>query len=456
MSSRTARVLVATVATVLLADPALAHAGSLGATGGPVETPLWLFLLTGGGAVAGSFLFTTFMTDRSFIRALHEGGRPLPAHLLAVAGDLAGALSVVVLGAIVLAGLFGTTVPSENLAVLLVWVGWWAGYTMTTYLVGNTWPAVNPWRRLAGALEDVVPDQEYPARWATWPSVAFLLGMVYLEVVSPFSEAPRLLAVAVLAYTVVTVGGAAAVGVEEWFRRVDPIARVFRYYGRVAPVQRTDDGVELAIPGSRLPESRFVTGFDGVAFVLALLWSTTYDGLVTTPAWTDLADVVVGAGVPAPVLYLGGILLGYAVFLGAYRVAARYVRETADSFVAVRTIECRFAPTLLPIAAGYHVAHFLGYFLSLSPQLLAVLTDPLSASAPAPLALPAWFGVFPLLFVLGGHVVAVWLAHATSFELFTGRLQPIRSQYPFVLVMVFYTMTSLWVVTQPFTQPPYI
>jgi hypothetical protein len=456
MASRLGRLLVATVAAALFADPVLAHAGSLGATGGPVETPLWLFLLTGGGVVAGSFLFTTFVTDREFITAIHEGGRSLPSSALALAGDLAGALSVVALAGVLASGLFGTTVPSANAAVLVVWVGWWAGYTMTTYLVGNSWPAINPWRRMAAAVEGGVPDREYPASWGAWPSVVVLLGMVYLEIVSPFTEAPRLLAVAVLVYTVVTVLGAASVGVRDWFERVDPIARVFRYYGRVAPVQRTENGVEVTLPGARLLQSRLVTGFDEVAFVLALLWSTTYDGLVTTPAWGDLADAVVGVGVPAPVLYLAGMVLGYAVFVAAYRLAARLVRGTADSYVTVAAIETRFAPTLLPIAAGYHVAHFLGYFFSLSPQLVAVFADPFSTVVPAPLTLPGWFGALPLLFVLAGHVLAVWLAHATAFELFTGRLQPIRSQYPFVVVMVFYTMTSLWVITQPFVQPPYL
>ena len=41
---------------------------------------------------------------------------------------------------------------SSNAAVVFVWAGWWAGYTMTTYLVGNTWPALNPWRAMAEAM----------------------------------------------------------------------------------------------------------------------------------------------------------------------------------------------------------------------------------------------------------------------------------------------------------------
>jgi uncharacterized membrane protein YcfT len=70
--------------------------------------------------------------------------------------------------------------------------------------------------------------------------------------------------------------------------------------------------------------------------------------------------------------------------------------------------------------------------------------------------LPDWFGTFRLLCVLGGHVLAVWVAHSLAFELFPGVLAAIRSQYPSVLVMIFYTMTSLWVITQPYTPPPFV
>jgi len=439
-----------------LADPVVAHAGSLGAAG-EVDTPLWLFLLTGGGIVVASFLFTTLITDRELIRRLHAAELRLPARPLALAGEFVGGVAVVVLVGVVVVGLVGPLSPRSNAAILVVWVGWWAGYTMSTYAVGNTWPAVNPWRRIAAALEGTLPDREYPSGWGVWPSVVFLLALIFLEVVSPLATAPRLLAVVVLAYTLVTVAGAATVGTEEWFGRVDPIARVFRYYGHVAPVRRTGDGgVALTIPGAAVPFSRFVTDSGGVAFVVALLWSTTYDGLVTTPAWAAVARAVVGAGVPPLLVYSVALVAGFLLFWGAYRLAARYSRAAAGSYVTPEAIRLWFVPTLLPIAAGYHAAHFLGYLLSLSPQLLAALSGPLAPPPVTPLVLPGWFGVFPVLFVVVGHVVAVWLAHATAFELFTGRLQPLRSQYPFIVAMVLYTMTSLWIVTQPSAAPPYL
>jgi hypothetical protein len=184
---------------------------------------------------------------------------------------------------------------------------------------------------------------------------------------------------------------------------------------------------------------------------------TTYDGFVSTPLWTDVARPVVGVGIPPLLLYSLTIIVGFGFFFYIYRFAAHRVRQTGRTYVTPEFIEGWFAPSLLPIAAGYHIAHFLGYFLTLTPALLTVLSQPFSPPVNIQvLVLPGWFPILQLLFVLLGHLVAVWVAHALAFELFPGKLKPIRSQYPFIIVMIFYTMTSMWVVTQPFIPPPYV
>ncbi|MFC7153994.1 hypothetical protein ACFQPA_00805 [Halomarina halobia] len=473
----------------LLAGTALAHAGSLGSAE-PVSVPSWLFALTGGGVVVASFLFTSFVTDRDLIRAAHERGPTLPAGALLTAGGRALAVvGVVGLAAVVLVGLFGPPAAVANLAVLLVWVGWWAGYAMSVYLVGNTWPALNPWGTLAERLPSL--DRPYPERLGAWPSVAALLALVWLEVVSPVADAPRLLAAVVVGYTALTLAGAVVFGRETWFATVDPVARVFRYYGAIAPVQRLPGAVALRAPGAALtgdgtgvavpadqPTGRdrsvradgagadaairgirrpLVDGFDEVAFVVALVWATTFDGFVSTAAWAALARPVVALGVPPLAAYLAALVCGFALFLGAYRTASRLARRSAGTYVATREIERRFVLALLPIAAGYHLAHFLGYFLALSPTLAAVLTDPLAPPTDlVVLTLPGWFGGVQLASVVVGHLVAVWVAHATAFETFTGRLQPVRSQYPYVVLMAVYTTTSMWLLMQPYAPPPYL
>jgi hypothetical protein len=172
---------------------------------------------------------------------------------------------------------------------------------------------------------------------------------------------------------------------------VDPIARVFRYYGRMAPIQRGDRGIELVPPGAALSRGR-VGGVDEVAFVIALLWVTTYDGLVSTPAWEQAIAPLVRAGVPGVLVYLVTIVAGFWLFFAAYRLASRQSRRTAGSYVSARYIRDWFAPALIPIAAGYHLAHFLGYFVALSPAMVATLARPFSMPpAVEVLELPDWF-----------------------------------------------------------------
>ena len=454
------RLLVPVLAGTLFVGTAAAHGGSLGAGGREsIQIPTWLFLLTGGGAIGASFLLSSFVTDRLFIREFHGWGRDatVPARRLLVAlGQLAGLAG---LAAVIGIGLFGPDAALANLGLLLVWVGWWAGFTMTTYLVGNTWPVLNPFRTVASVLPTL--DRDYPDRFGAWPSVVGLLALIWLEVVSPLADDPRLLATTILGYAAVTLTGAFVFGPDQWFADADPVARVFRYYGRVAPLTRDDDTgrLRLRLPGSALTDARLVDGLDEVAFVVALVWVTTYDGLVATPLWRGFATWIVGVGVPPMILYPAVLVAGYVAFLGAYWLAARGARRLADSYVSTRVLAQRFAPPLLAIAAGYHLAHYLEYFLSLAPAALAVAPTPIAgpATGEVPIGVvPGWFGALNLTFVLLGHLLAIWVAHAAAFDRFPGRLQAIRSQYTFTLVMICYTMTSLWIVSQPTVTPPFL
>lgn len=437
-----------------LSAPVLAHGGALGgAARRSVTVPTWLVVATGGAAVGASFLLASFATDRSLVARLHAPRRAVTLPGLGVARVAAGAVGVVGLVGVVVTGLVGPPDPLSNPAVLVVWAGWWAGFAMSTYLVGNAWPALNPWRTVASLLPDA--GRTYRWRWGAWPSVGGLLALVWLEVVSPLADRPRVLAATVLAYSAVTLAGAVVYGTETWFERVDPVSRVFRLYGQVAPLAVEGRSLSVRVPGSALTGD-LLSGRDEVAFVVALLWVTTFDGVVTTPLWAGATRTVVGAGVPAAVVYPAALVAGFGLFWGVYLLAARRARASGPTYVGATTLARRFAPSLLAIAAGYHLAHFLGYFLALVPPLVLALTAPMATVDPQVLVVPGWFGGVAVAAVLLGHVLAVAAAHAVAFELFPGRLQAIRSQYPFVAAMVVYTMVSLWVVTRPEVPPPYI
>jgi len=418
-----------------------------------VAIPTWLFLVTGGAAVGASFLLASLVTDRTLIAAIHSWRRDLPISGVSIGRPLLRLVGVVGLGWVFVVALLGPARGTANAAVLLVWVGWWAGFTISTYLVGSTWSALNPWRTLADRLPSL--SRPYPERLGAWPSVIGLLGLIWIEVVSPVANNPRTLAVVVVGYTGVTLLGAFTYGPDRWFDTVDPISRVFRYYGRLAPLARENGSIRLRLPATALAEPRLLDGRDEVGFVIALVWATTYDGFVATPAWESAATAVVEAGVPPLALYVLVLAGGYLLFVGVYLLATRYSRRLAGTYLSTATLARRFAPPLLAIAAGYHLAHYLGYFLMLAPSLFATAATPLALRATVPvLVLPGWFDAVGLSAVLLGHILAIWTAHAVAFDSFPSRLQAIRSQYPFTAVMILYTMSSLFIVSQPTIAPP--
>ncbi|MGM0399068.1 MAG: hypothetical protein ACQEQY_08765 [Halobacteriota archaeon] len=441
---------------IVITRPVIAHASGLDGSRESVAIPTWLVLLTSGAVIGASFLLVSMVTDRQFIESINGWGLSFDINRPSWLPGIGGAVGVSVLVTLLYVGFFGPQTGSANLLVLFVWSLWWAGYAMSVYLLGNTWPTLNPWRFLAD-LFPVSFDVRYPAVLGSWPSLVGLFVLVWVEVTNPIAERPALLAGVVAVYSLVTVAGALVFGTEAWFENADPISRVFHFFGWIAPIQRTEQGLRAGLPGWHLVDDGLVTGVDDVAFVIGLLWLTTFDGFVATPAWNAIITPLVDVGVPPLFGYVGLLIAGFVVFASAYFLASRYAKRLANTVLDETTVGIRFAQALLPIAVGYHLAHYLAYFVQFVPSVAVLSANPLSPPAQLPiLVIPDWFGTVQLVFVLVGHVVAIWVAHGIAFDSFTGRLQPLRSQYTYTAAMVLYTMASIGIVFQPSIPLPYL
>ncbi|WP_430639571.1 hypothetical protein [Haloferax volcanii] len=446
----------------LLADPAAASNAAVGLAGASQDNlavPRWLYLATGGATVGASALLASFVTDRRFIERVHlwqtgpdAGVSDGLLRALRVAG---GVLGLAVLALAVSLGYTGPQVPTVNFAVIVVFAGLRAGYTMLSYLVADTWRALNPWRTLVSAVPNGFVS--YPERLGRWPAVAGILALVWVETATAVTTRPSVLATALVAYSVVTLAGAVVVGADAWFDKVDPVSVFLHFYGRVAPVRLDDDGVSFRLPGMRLVTDDDLTDLGDVAVAVALVWELTFSGFVTTEQGAAAVRWLAGVGLPP--LFVYGLLYlgGFGVFLGLYVLAARVTARRIDTFETPLDLAVTFAPSLLAIAAGYHLAHYVGFFVSLSPMLVHALSSPLSSPAnPVVLTLPAWFGGLNVAFVLLGHLLAVWVAHSQAYRTFPSRLQAVRSQFPFVAVMILYTILSLWLISLPTANPPFL
>jgi len=118
-----------------------------------------------------------------------------------------------------------------------------------------------------------------------------------------------------------------------------------------------------------------------------------------------------------------------------------------------------FVLTLVPIAIAYHLSHYLSYLLIAGQNIIPMASDPFGAG---------WdlFGTAGYTIDLGivnakmvwyvsisaivtGHVAAVYLAHVMALRVFVQRSQALWSQAPMLVLMVGYTMLSLWILSQP-------
>lgn len=435
----------------ILPLPVAAHGASIRGGREALTVPAWLFLATGGAVIGASFLLASLVTDRTFITRLHRARYPVHLNRRAVR-LLGGVLGLVGLGLVVAGGFWGVEAPLRNPAIVLIWIVWWPGVTMVTYLLGNGWPAIDPAHTLVRMLPSagVTP----PTTLGVWPATVGLLTIIYAEVVSPLATDPRLLAGVVLGYVTFATAGAMTLG-DSWFDRFDPVARTFRLYGRVAPVTPEEEHLAVGLPGAGLIEG--VERAPGsAAFVIALLWGTTYDGLVSTPQFAGVAEPVVAAGLPPRVVYLGVLIVGFGLFFGVYRVAVRMMRRLGPTFRTPRDLGVAFAASLVPIAAGYHFAHYIGDLAAFGPTVLGVLLSPFDPPVVRVLSLPGWFDFVPIGAVLVGHLLAIAVAHAVAYETFPGRLQAVRAQAPLTMVMIAYTVVSLWIVTRETVVPPFL
>ena len=118
-----------------------------------------------------------------------------------------------------------------------------------------------------------------------------------------------------------------------------------------------------------------------------------------------------------------------------------------------------FVYTLIPIALAYHVAHFLLFLLIQGQLLVPLVSDPFGFGwdlfgttlyrLKFNLVGPSFYWFISVIAIVIGHIIAVFLAHIIAFKLIPTRRYALRSQYPMLVLMVGYTVASLWIITQP-------
>jgi hypothetical protein len=434
------------------------------------ELPIPLLLFVGGGAaiVVVSFLFvmpravdadaTQRPQDAAYVRPL----RPV------------GAASLLALAFLIWCGLAGSQELAENIVPTVFWVIAWIAVPLTCGLIGDWTQPVNPFAvlakladrpglraRLLGSQDTVV----WPRWLGWWPAVAlFFLTACGELVFNQTATVPSNTALALLVYAVVSAVAGLLFG-QAWLERGELFTVLFSTWGRLGYFR-------FGAPGRR----GFAGGLDGgfeasvsrITFVLLLLVSVNFDGLLATPAWGRWEKGLPGNLVThtarleefrtATFLALALLIAG---LFGAFAFAASRAGRHQATFGGALT---GLLPSLLPIAFGYLLAHNLQYLLVNGQLLFPLIGNPLGrASWPIHPPYPfsdayevhahflssAAYWYASVVVIIAVHVIAVVLAHRHLGRHGADRQAARASEYPWLVAMVAYTMLSLWLIAQP-------
>jgi hypothetical protein len=408
-----------------------------------------------------SFLALAALWPQPKLEADHW--RPLPGALGRLLGSKAlevvcGAAGAVLLVVVVVAGLAGTENGLDNLAPTFVFIIFWVGLAFASALLGNLFAAFSPWRALgrgtgwaAGRARGgrPLPHRAYPERLGRWPAVVGVFAFTWIELASGWGEDPRMLALAVLGYTALTLVAQAVFGVDTWTRRGEAFAVYFDLFARISPFERRDGVVGVRPPLGGLPRIDVVPGT--VALVLVMIGTVTFDGISVGQLWDDLTG---DAAFEAPELVSTlGLLGGVAVVSAFYALGVAGARTVGGDLSAAR-LRRAFVHSLVPIALVYVAAHYLTFLVFEGQGIAYLASDPLGegwnlfGTAGATIdygALSqnqAWY--LQVGFVIVGHVAALILAHDRALALYPEAKLAVRSQYWMLAVMVGFTMLALW------------
>lgn len=464
-----------------LPSPVLAHVAGIEYE---FPLPVWLFALAGALAVVASVPAAAVAVKGERARTsrnLYPAIRDL--HL----GAFGLLITTLLLVAALLAGLFNDQGGFFNAAVVLFWVDLWVGIGISSALVGNAWDFVSPLNAAGRVLERVlarrgVPVREFPRWLGVWPSVLLLLAFSWVELVWDESREPTVIATMIIAYFLAQLLAMAVFGTETWLARGELLTAVARTFARVAPIELAvskpanecragrceNDGERIGCPTCWLdaPEAQRILrlrpygagilrepsfGPGGAAFVVTMLGTVVYDGLRGTTVYWDVAEALAGAlqlKEASDTLSTVMMLLVVGLFALVFVTAVAFVGRLEGSTLTVAA--GRYAPSLIPIAAAYFIAHYLLYLFYVGQLTPGLALDPFGkhwvgdyqpwTNVPGSIVWAIQAGV-----IVVGHILAVIAAHRISLSLNRSAGGAIRSQAPLVALMVIYTFSGLLV-----------
>jgi hypothetical protein len=373
----------------------------------------------------------------------------------------------------IVTGIFGVQSAERNLAPTMVWVIFWVGLTFLVILFGNFWRVVNPFATIYYFLFRHTTKGNINERpISSWSAVLLLAIFMYVEHLWPLSSAPAALSYLLLAYVIFTLAAMKRFGPANWLSHGEVFSVVFNVFGRFSPIklvtrQQGRLGVFLRPPSVGLLDDR-PTSLALTIFILSLLAGVTFDGLIELPQWKNgLFELTLHLGESVNVSssiqiinFLVMLLLPatFFIFLWIACLATSHLLKSPNGPKSWDLIR-HYVTTLIPIAVAYHIAHYLTLLLIDGQLIIPLASDPFGwgwnlfgtadfkSNTKILSANFIWYFVVAAIVI--GHMLSVYLAHLVTLTLSHSKAVAVKAGTPILLLMVFYTVISLWVIAQP-------
>ncbi|HET9256438.1 MAG TPA: hypothetical protein VFO16_14735, partial [Pseudonocardiaceae bacterium] len=379
-------------------------------------------------------------------------GRPLP---LAVQRFLDSpgfrwvlrGVGLLLTGFVAVAALWGPD-RATNPAATWVFVLFWVGLVPASLVFGPVWRLLNPIRTIHRGIARVFhisPEWgpfSYPRWLGYWPAAVSLFSFTYLELVVPDRASTGVLVLYFLLYFQAQLTGAILFG-SGWFGRGDGFEVYSSLVGRMSPLGRRDDGrLVLRNPLNGLDAIKPAAGL--VATVSVLLGSTAYDGFSFTRIWVQ---TITTSSIPPETLGALGLVGFITVVYATYSMATSLAGTLGG--ISERGLPGKFVHSIIPIAAGYVIAHYFSFFVFEGQHALILASDPFDNGQNI-LGTANWkinytllsvgtIAVVQVVAIVAGHIIAVIAAHDRAVRLFPPR-QAVADQIPLLLLMIGYTL----------------
>jgi hypothetical protein len=430
--------------------------------------PLLAFVLGGAFVVAASF-FVVLPTRVSPSPEPVDDTDPLRP-----AGRISGPIAVVVTALLAWAGIAGSQEIPENIVPTVFWVYLWVVVPLLCGLFGDITARANPFGWLAERadtprLRRAVLGSPEPVSWPRWlgwwPAVLlFVLATLGELVFNVDATKPRFIGGALIVYGFASAVLGMVFGARTWRQHGEFFSVLFALWGRLGWFRFGAAGRRGLAGGLEAPFSRSASR---IAFVLMLLVSISFDGLLSTPRWNRFEQHTFSLGSGDQLELFRTVSLGVLalVLFVVFWSFARAVRWAGGADANGGFALAGLMPSMVPIAFGYLLAHYAQYILVNGQLILPLLGAPGGDGTNLHLPYPfndsyeihahflpnAFYWYLDVVVIVAVHILAVVLAHRHLVRAGATRASSRRAEYPWIIAMVAYTMLSLWLLAQPLT-----